>query len=79
MLPDSDVHRLPLAAVGGTDWGVRIRAGRQGQKLLVRLGGCMTLGAVAMVGALEEGGMAGIWIQFEDQANGFAAGLMWRG
>lgn len=30
----------------------------------------MTVGSLAMVGALEEGGMPGVWIQFEDQANG---------
>lgn len=66
MLSNLGVHRLPLAAVGGTDWGggVKARAGRLGQRSLVQLGGCVTV-----VGALEEGGMVGIWIQFEDQAD----------
>lgn len=55
--------REELTGVGGGA-GVKVRAGTLGWRSLVQLGGCVTV-----VGALEEGEMVGMRIQFEDQAD----------
>lgn len=75
----SGVHRLPLAAVGGSDWGVRARAGRPGKRSLVHLDGCVTLGALAMMGTLEEGKWLHCGYNWKTMPFTFAAGFMWRG